>query len=122
MAEERPGKRAEVEMEIMEGGMPGVEERDGGPNLTERKGVDARELASSTVNYPYLCESLLLEQEREVWRERRTLNGNEGLSSAAFTAATLAFSSSPSGALDSHSSSETDGLLPEGCGLLSDRA
>lgn len=51
MAEERPGKRAEVDMEVIEGGMPGVDERDGGPNLTERKGVDALELASSIVNY-----------------------------------------------------------------------
>lgn len=39
-----------VEMDVMEGGTPGVEDRDGGPNLTERIGVDARELASSTVN------------------------------------------------------------------------
>lgn len=57
VTEDRPGKRAE--MEVMEGGMPGVEDRDGGPNLKERRGVDARELASSTVNCPYLCESLL---------------------------------------------------------------
>lgn len=49
-AEERPGKRAEVEMDVTEGGIPGVEDRDGGPNLTERRGVEARELASSTVN------------------------------------------------------------------------
>lgn len=51
VADERPGKRAEVEMDVTEGGIPGVEDRDGGPNLTERRGVEARELASSTVNY-----------------------------------------------------------------------
>lgn len=119
-ADDRPGKRVEVEMEVVEGGIPGVEDRDGGPNLTERRGVDARELASSTLNYP-LPYTVSYRGAGE-GGEGRTLNGNEGLSSAAFTAATLVFSSSPRGALDSHSSSEMDGLLLNGCGLLSVRA
>lgn len=48
---------------------------------------------------------------------RRTLNGREGLSSAAFTATTLVFSISPRGAFDSHSSTDTDGFVGGGCGL-----
>lgn len=63
ITEDRPGKRAGVEMKVMEGGMPGVEDRDGRPNLTECRGVDSRELACSTVNCPYLCDSLLSVRE-----------------------------------------------------------
>lgn len=32
---------------VVESGMPGVEERDGGPNLSKRSGVDAL-----TLSYP----------------------------------------------------------------------
>lgn len=76
--EERPlgNGREVVEMEVMEGGMPGVEARDGVPNLTERTGVDARELASSTVN----CSTLYSLEKRIYTRgkERQCGEAEEG--------------------------------------------
>lgn len=50
MAEERPGKQAEMEMEVMESRMTGAEDQDESPSLNERREVEARELTSSTGN------------------------------------------------------------------------
>lgn len=116
--EVRPGKQARDETEVVRGAIPGVEGRDGGPNLTKRRYLDALELASSIENYPSFDRLLATKEVRmsrgtDLEQERRFCQGR---------LSTIEFSRLPRGALDSHSSKEMDGLLLDGCGLLSESA